>query len=180
MLDRNRLEAVVRACGDRLDGDWLLMGGALVALWLEPRRVTEDVDLIGLGGTGRERLQLMQLAEDLGLPIEAVNSAADYFVRRIQGWEDELAVFYRGARSIVYRPTPTLFVLVKCGRLSERDLEDCLAAIGLAQRESLPLDRDRIRVHLDNLPAAEEEGVAERRRKLAAVLTAPPVGAKPA
>jgi hypothetical protein len=65
-LDRARLERVVEAIAERLPGDWLLVGGALVALWLEPRRTTEDVDIVGLGGTTDERLALLRLAAELG------------------------------------------------------------------------------------------------------------------
>ena len=44
-LNRRRLEEIVRALGDRLDGEWVLLGGALTAIWLAPRRVTEDESL---------------------------------------------------------------------------------------------------------------------------------------
>jgi hypothetical protein len=74
------------------------------ALWLESRRTTEDVDIVGLQGTAEERMALMRLATELDLPVEAVNSAADSFVRRIDGWRDELELFRRGARGRVYRP----------------------------------------------------------------------------
>ncbi len=71
-------------------GEWLLVGGALVSVWVEPRRVTEDIDLIGLTGAPDERLALMDAVFSLGLPVEAVNSAADFFVHRISGWRDEI------------------------------------------------------------------------------------------
>lgn len=75
-LDRARIAEIVEAIADRLPGEFLLIGGALVALWIEPRRVTEDIDIIGFDGDSRQRLALMDLAHDLGLPIEAVNSPA--------------------------------------------------------------------------------------------------------
>jgi hypothetical protein len=56
-------------------------GEKLREVWLESRRVTEDIDLVGTRPDSR--LRLMELAERLGLPIEAMNSAADFFVRRI-------------------------------------------------------------------------------------------------
>jgi hypothetical protein len=84
-----------------------------VALWLEPRRVTEDIDLVGLGGSPDDRLDLMRFADAMGLPIEAVNSAADYFVRRVHGWEQELELFLAGTGARLYRPTATLFLLLK-------------------------------------------------------------------
>jgi len=110
-LDRARLDSVVQALVDGLDGDWLLVGGAAIALWLEPRRVTEDIDLVPLRPTGGERLALMELAESVGLPIEAVNSAADFFVRRVPGWDRDVVLLRRGRRGAVYRPDATLMVL---------------------------------------------------------------------
>src|SRR3989442_906774 len=50
VLDRERLDAIVAAIGDQLEGEWLLIGGALAALWFAPRRTTEDVDIVGLRG----------------------------------------------------------------------------------------------------------------------------------
>ena len=54
-MDHDRLTEIVHAIGERLDGEWLLIGGAVVSLWLEPRRTTDDVDVIGLAGTPEER-----------------------------------------------------------------------------------------------------------------------------
>jgi len=82
-LDHARLDLIVQAVADRLSGDWLLVGGGLVSLWLKPRRVTEDVDMVAIDGSGADRFALLGLAVDLGLPVEALNSAADFFVHRI-------------------------------------------------------------------------------------------------
>jgi hypothetical protein len=165
-LDRGRLEQVVDAIAERLPGEWLLVGGALAALWLAPRRTTEDVDLVGLGGTTDERLALMQLAGELGLPVEALNSAADFFVRRIEGWRDELEPFRQGARGRIYRPTVTLFVLLKLRRLSEQDLADCLAAVTRARTDRLRFDPGRVLAALGALEPAASLDLARRREQL--------------
>ena len=154
-FDRERLEALLAAMAERLHGDWLLVGGALAALWLdEPGRTTEDVDLIGLSGAPEERLALMQLAQEMGLPIEAVNSAADFFVRRISGWEEEIEIFRTGPKTRIYRPTPTLFLLLKLDRLSEQDLGDCLATIDKARGSGLRCKRYRSTVRITHRPSA--------------------------
>jgi hypothetical protein len=171
MLDRVRIEALVEAVVERLDGEWLLIGGALVALWLEPRRVTEDVDIVGLRGTADERYDLLTLADDLGLPVEAVNSAADFFVRRIAGWKDEIEVWKRGSRSVVYRPTTTLFLLLKMRRLSEQDLLDCRAALDHAPAETRALDRARVAAAIDALDPSDDPDVTARRSTLRAWLS---------
>ena len=172
-LDRSRLEEVVSAISERLDGDWLLIGGALVSLWLRPGRATEDVDVVGLGGTSAQRLALMKLAVDLGLPVEAVNSAADFFVARIDGWRDHLVLFRAGARGRVFRPDATLFLLLKIGRLSASDLDDCLALLADAGKAwTEPLDGRRVLAAIDALAATDDAGLTQRRTSLRANLSA--------
>jgi hypothetical protein len=170
-VDRQRIDAIVQAVADRLDGEWLLVGGSLVALWIEPRRTTEDVDLVPVRGAKDARMSLLGLASDLGLPVEALNSAADFFVERIPNWTDEIEVLRKGRRGTVYRPSPTLFLLLKVRRLSEEDLRDCSALLDKAARESLPVDSARVVRAMDTLPAAEDEGVRGRRRVLRTRLT---------
>ncbi|MGH7318502.1 MAG: hypothetical protein ACRELA_02580, partial [Candidatus Rokuibacteriota bacterium] len=165
-LDRARLEEIVDAIVQRLPGDWLLVGGALAALWLEPRRTTEDVDVLGLAGTADERMSLLRLAAELGLPVEALNSAADFFVRRIEGWREDLELFRHGARGRIYRPTVTLFVLLKLERLSERDLADSLAAVARARAEGLRFDPKRIVAALAALPPVTDPDLVRRRAQL--------------
>jgi len=170
LLDRLAIERIVEAIGMKLEGEWLLVGGALVALWLEPRRVTEDVDVMGLGGTAEERYALMELAIELGLPVEAVNSAADFFVHRVEGWRNEIEVLRSGSRSTIYRPTVTLFVLLKMARLSEQDLEDCRAALAHARAVDAPLNLARLSSRLAELQTTEDEGLRTRRLALAQML----------
>jgi hypothetical protein len=62
-----------------------LLGGGLVSLWLEPRRVTEDVDMVGIDGSGADRFALLGLdclalldrAAVEGWPMEANRVVAD-------------------------------------------------------------------------------------------------------
>jgi hypothetical protein len=166
-LDRSTVARIVHAIGDRL-GRWLVVGGAAMALWLAPRRITEDIDVVPITQTGRERLELMELAEQLGVPIESVNSAADFFVRRIEGWQDELELLYQGVSSTVYRPNATLMLLLKMRRLSELDLGDCELVLGTA----LPVDRERVRAALGALPPTDDAALAARREKLRALVGA--------
>lgn len=174
-LDHDRIQALLAAAVDRLDGDWLLVGGALVAVWLESRRVTEDVDLIGLGGTAAERMALMDLAEAEGLPIEAVNSAADFFVHRVPGWREEIRLFQSGARGRIHRPTPTLFVLLKMGRLSEQDLDDCILLLRrVAIDDSLEMDVLRVTGALGLLPKSTDAALLQRRATLREALAVVP------
>ncbi|MBI4703232.1 MAG: hypothetical protein HY744_19115 [Deltaproteobacteria bacterium] len=140
-LDRNAIGAVVRAVADRLEGEWLLVGGAFVALCYRPERETEDMDIFALDGAGAARLELLQLAADLGLPVESLNSAADFFVQRIAGWRSQTEPLTSGARGRVLRPPPPLFLLTKLARLSEQALaateDGALAARRAELRQAL-------------------------------------------
>jgi hypothetical protein len=106
-FDRSRIQALLQTAGDRLAGEWLVVGGAAAAAWFSPSRTTEDIDLISLAGTQEARLALMELAADAAIPIEAVNSAADFFVKRIAGWRDQLVELMRGSSAVIYRPSAT-------------------------------------------------------------------------
>jgi hypothetical protein len=169
-FDRARIRAFLALAGARLDGEWLLVGGAAAADWFAPGRTTEDVDLLGLGGTQRERFALMDLAVEAAIPIEAVNSAADFFVRRIADWRDHLVLHHQGPHATIYRPDATLFTLLKLGRLSEVDLADCIALIAHCERSGESIDRARVAAAIDQLPATDDAAARERRARLRALL----------
>ncbi|MEO8551616.1 MAG: hypothetical protein ABI678_16675 [Kofleriaceae bacterium] len=168
-FDRDRIRALLELAADTLEGEWLLIGGAVAAAWFSPGRTTEDIDLVGLAGTADERMALMELAAGQGLPVEAVNSAADFFVRRIPGWRLELVPFVTGARATIFRPSATLFLLLKIARLSSSDLEDCLGLLALAER----IDRTRVIAQLATLAPTDDDPLRARREALARVLAGP-------
>jgi len=164
-IDRVFVGRFLALAAERLTGEWLLIGGAAAAAWFRDDRVTEDIDLIGLLGTQDERFALMELAGEAGLPIEAVNSAADFFVRKIPDWRAHLVPLV-AARATIYRPSATLFLLLKLERLSESDLDDCVRLLAYGE----PLDAPRVRARLDALPATADAALGARRRALASAL----------
>jgi hypothetical protein len=169
-FDRARIQGLLELIGERLTGDWLLIGGAAAAAWFAPVRTTEDIDLVGLGGSQAERLALMDLAAAAAIPIEAVNSAADFYLRRIGDWRDQLVLLHQGPSATIYRPTATLFILLKLSRLSAVDLEDCLALVEHCGSSGEAIDRARIIPRLDALPPTPDVALAERRARLRAAL----------
>lgn len=52
-FDRIWIQALLQTAGDRLAGEWLVIGRAAAAAWFAPSRTTEDIDLINLAGTKR-------------------------------------------------------------------------------------------------------------------------------
>ena len=162
------LQTLVHRIADELTGDWLLVGGGAVALWLGAPRVTEDLDLVGVPGTMEQRYQLLELCLKLGVPVEAVNSAADFFIKRIDDWQTQCVLLHQGARGRILRPTTTLFVLLKMGRLSESDLADC--ELWLRSPSSEPADKRRLNDAMTALPATSDQSLLARRLRLTALL----------
>ena len=134
--------------------------------------MTEDVDIVAIEGTGADRLSLLGLASDLGLPIEALNSAADFFVHRIGDWRTQVEPFRQGRSARIFRPSPTLFLLLKIRRLSGQDLDDCLALLARVANDHWPLDIARVAAVLDGAPPAADSAVSERHARLRAALIA--------
>jgi hypothetical protein len=120
----------------RLTGDWVLIGGAVLAALGREIRVTLDIDFIPRDAQqGARILAVMESAEAAGLPIEAVNSAAVYFLEKIPDYAEHLRLLFDRGSFRVFRPDTSLFIRLKTRRMSEADLEDCLEFIRFA-RES--------------------------------------------
>lgn len=64
-------------------------------------------------------------------------------MRRVEGWRDELVLLHRGPRATVFRPSATLFLLLKVARLSQTDLEDWLALLDHCRTTGEAIDRER-------------------------------------
>lgn len=167
VFDSRRIREILAEFGSEVEGEWLLLGGALVAVWLDDRRVTEDLDLIPVRRVDDARDRLLDFAYRRGLPVESVNSAADFFVHRIPGWQEQLEEWMRTPHCTIYRPTPTLFLLLKIGRLSQQDLEDCLLLLDHCRGKGLAIDGQRVETALAALKSAPDAGVTRRRAVLA-------------
>jgi hypothetical protein len=123
---------------DRLEGDWVLLGGTLLPALGHNVRVTVDIDVVSLSSERRpsQSLALMKIAEDLGLPVEAINSAAEYFLSKQTDFEKELVVLHAGKKARILRPNAFLYLRLKIERMTESDLIDCLSLLRF-ERDSL-------------------------------------------
>jgi hypothetical protein len=112
---------------DRLEGDWVLLGGTLLPALGHNVRATVDIDVVSLSSERRQSqsLALMKIVEDLGLPVEAINGAAEYFLLKQTGFEKELVVLHAGKKARILRPNAFLYLRLKIERMSESDLIDC-------------------------------------------------------
>ncbi len=124
------VKKLVIGAGKSLSGDWVLVGGALLLYLGASERVTEDIDLVPAGEMANsDQLKLFGLAEELGLPVEAVNSAAGFFLKKIKGYRSALELLHEGPGARIFRPNATLYLRLKIPRMSESDLADCMAML---------------------------------------------------
>ncbi len=153
---------LVAAAGEGLSGGWILVGGALLLYLGASARATQDIDLVPMGEmSNREQLKLFALAEGLGLPPEAVNSAAGYFLHKLKDFKSSLELLHEGSKARIFRPNATLYLRLKLSRLSESDLSDCLAMLKWAAAQGEVIEPKFIK---EGLPKALREASADPER----------------
>jgi len=132
-ISKELLDQFFERASEKLCGEWILLGGSVLPFLERPIRATVDIDLAttSLKG-GEQQLELMEIAESLSLPVEAVNTFAEFFLRKIPGFENNLVLMYSKGDFCVYRPNVNLFIQLKLSRLSESDLEDTLEFLKFA------------------------------------------------
>lgn len=142
-VTKELLERLIAEMARRLYGEWVIIGGAVLPLVGIEHRVTYDIDLAG-PQDATQMLELLEIAASLGLPIEAINQAAAFFLHRIEDWHEHLIPVCRTERFSLFRPDATLYVLMKLSRLSESDLEDCLKYLAFSKSRREPFDPARL------------------------------------
>jgi hypothetical protein len=132
-MDAAKLTAILDEICQKVGGKWLLTGGALIQLQADAARATEDVDLVAISHETLSPVaaqnELFKAAIRSGLGPESVNSAAGFFVAQVPGWQNHLIEIQSGACGTIYRPSLTLFTILKLGRGTEVDLLDIAAAV---------------------------------------------------
>lgn len=121
------MKRFLKIAGDRLEGDWVILGGAVLPSCGINSRITVDIDIAGpASATQKDSLILMEISESLGLPVETINQAGAFYLQKIPDWEGSLIKIHQGKSATFFRPNTKLFLLLKTVRLSESDLQDCL------------------------------------------------------
>ena len=144
-INQKLMKKFTKLATQRLEGDWILIGGSLLPLLGSQNRVTNDIDFFSkTGADHKTTLQLFDLAEELGLPVEAINQAAAHFLFKQKKWKDHLVLVQKGKKGSLYRPDRTLYLLLKIGRLSTSDLQDCIEFLRLCQHEEILFDSQQI------------------------------------
>lgn len=165
-MDKKILDKFLHLLGEKVSGNWVIMGGAVLPLLEASSRYTQDIDVAGPSkSTVEESLALMEIAQSLGLPIEAVNQAAAFFLHKIPNWEKDIILLHKGSKAHIYRPTATLYILLKLNRLTETDLDDCIKMIQYAKAHQEIIDRKRIQKIINGHLKKSIEPVKHQRLK---------------
>lgn len=139
------IKKFVELARERLEGEWVIIGGALLPILNISNRATIDIDLIGPQKDQiSEQLGMLKLSEELEIPIESINQAASMFLLRIPNWKDMLVELAVGIKMVLFRPNSTLFILLKISRLSEIDFEDCLNFLVFAKKNNEDIDKKKL------------------------------------
>lgn len=157
--------------GERLEGDWVIVGGSVIAFLGISERVTLDIDIAGLGEASQKHtVTLMEIARELGLPVEAINQAAAFFLERIPEWRSSLVEIHSGRKARFFRPDVNLYLKLKIARLSESDLSDCLHMLRFAQQHQESLRKSELldaiaskRATSDHAPLLERLDVLQNK-----------------
>lgn len=166
LLSTDLIKQVIKLAEVRLKGDWIIIGGALLAILNISNRPTFDIDLIGPQKNQMdEQLQILRLTEELNLALENINQAASLFLFRIPDWKSMLIELARGEDMVLYRPNATLFLMLKINRLSEVDYDDCLKFLDFAKKTNEKIDKNRILLAIKKRLSEDVIGGAEKRLK---------------
>ena len=139
-LTQKILKKFIKLAAEQLTGDWLLLGGTVLPLVGAQHRSTVDIDFVGLGKNERsQQLELMHIAEELGLPVEVINSAAAIFVDRELQDKNSLVLLEVGDGARIYRPDTLLYFKLKTARMSESDMLDCTEWLKHFKNEITPV-----------------------------------------
>lgn len=82
-INHRLLKKFIDLAASKLEGDWILIGGSLLPLLGIEARTTTDIDFVNLNprkSSNQDTLELMEIAESLKLPVEAINQAGAFFL----------------------------------------------------------------------------------------------------
>jgi hypothetical protein len=143
IFNSKMLKTLLKKVGDELNGDWVLIGGTVLPALGVDHRATIDVDLIPIHNNDNEALlELMNLADSMNLPIESINSAGAFFLKKQTHFEQNLILLQKGKKGKIFRPDFFLFLKLKIARLSEQDLSDIIELLkfSISKDENISYD----------------------------------------
>lgn len=124
-MNSQEITALINALMDKLEGEWVLVGGSLLHYLGLTDRQTLDIDLVPKSKVDNTMtLAAMEIAVSHHQPPETINFSAEYFLKKQKSWEKQLVVLKKTKKGAFYRPNKKLFRKLKEARGSETDLLD--------------------------------------------------------
>jgi hypothetical protein len=117
-MNRNQIETALRELASLLERngkqmDILVCGGTWMMLVAETRATTHDIDAL-MHFTLRPTSEILQVAEQQGLPDDWINSAASQFVREDRAWQlEDNTVWLAEPGLNVFMASPRLMLAMK-------------------------------------------------------------------
>ena len=168
-LNSKTLRKFLEIAGEKMSGEWVVIGGTVLPMLGINHRVTVDIDFVSKSKK-EDTLKLMSIADELGLSIETINQAGAYFLYQIPDFERNLIILYEGSKAKIYRPNLFLYIQLKIKRFSDSDVLDCLEYIKYAENHNEFSDKERIE-KLVQVQIAKESN-KEKINKLKEILKA--------
>lgn len=160
MITRKQYDDFINNIADDIESDWVIIGGSLLAIIHASDRSTADIDICPIHDISNEdRLLLMNVAIKSGLPIEAINPSADFFLRQIPHWKSALVLLKPGKKGNIFRPSLELYLKLKLNRGSDTDIKDCLSFIEWHKKNSLEIDTENIKHILKSYDSTKTEKI---------------------
>jgi hypothetical protein len=162
------LKKFLKLASETLTGEWVFVGGTVLPSLGVEHRPTVDIDFVALQPSNNDQtLKLMSIAEKLALPVESINQAASYFFFKTKYQKEDLIPLLQEKNCIIYRPSVTLFLILKIQRMSPTDLDDCREMLRYAKKLKEPLATARVKHAILTLQASEKNtSLRDRREEL--------------
>jgi len=168
IINGKLLERFIKLAGDRMDGDWIIIGGTVLPLLGLNFRVTVDIDFVPVKDSDHaQTIKIMEIADELGLPVETINQAGAFFLTKISEFQKHLILIKKGKTAKIFRPDVTLFLLLKMKRLTESDLSDCLAYLKYCKNHNEKLEQTLVQESIKEIEKQQhDKEYHERMNKL--------------
>jgi hypothetical protein len=167
-MNSNTIHQFIDLAEKKLEGDWVLLGGSLLYFFDHDFRVTTDIDFVPLHSkkNNQNLLKTFEIAAELGLPVDTINSAALYFLEKVKDYEKELLVIRKWKTGRVLRPNLYLFFVLKLARFSENDFRDCIEFLKIDLEEKNPESLQRVQEFIRKMMKQTSRNEVEKLEKL--------------
>ncbi len=163
MINAKKFEDFLRLAKQKLEGEWIVIGSAVLIAFKSRTRFTEDIDFVNLNFKN-DSMPIWEIAQELGLNIEQINQAGGFFLSKIPNFRQDCIVYLKSKNLTIYLPNAYLYFQLKLARFSDTDTQDCIEYLKLAPNVDT-IDSNRMWIIID-----ESRGSKRNKDRLRAEL----------